>query len=446
MIIFIKVAQLLLSLTLLVFVHEFGHFAAAKLFGMRVRKFYLLFDFLFPLSNVLNFSLLKFKHKETTYGLGWFPLGGYVDIEGMIDETTDAKDLNKTPEPWEFRAKPAWQRLIVMLGGIIMNIITAIVIFTFYTKHYEKTYLPMSALTDGIYATDEGKKFGFETGDKLIQFNGKNLNKYEDFNVMKYALGGEVTVLRNEKTHTIILPGDMYKKLKSPLLTPLHEKIIIRDLAPSYKAQEGKSLIANDRIVSIDSTPIRNFLEMTDYLSNHKNKTVKAQVLRNNKVENIPLWIAKDGKIGVFINSLLDNDMYKTVPYTIGESFVKAVEQSFGVFFQQIIGFGKIFKGEIKAKEGLSGPIGMANMMPSEWNWMFFWHFTALISMALAFGNLLPIPALDGGHIVVLLWEMISGKPVSDKTQEMLQKIGTIIILLLMVFIFYNDIMRIFGK
>jgi len=446
MVILIKVAQLLLSLTFLVFVHEFGHFAAAKLFGMRVRKFYLLFDFLFPLSNVLNFSLLKFKHKETTYGLGWFPLGGYVDIEGMIDETTDAKDLNKTPEPWEFRAKPAWQRLIVMLGGIIMNILTAIVIFTFYTKHYEKEYLLMSSLKDGIYATEEGRKYGFETGDKLLKLNGKELVKYDDFNPMKYAMGGEVTVLRNGNEQTITLPGDIYKKLKSPMISLLHENIIIRDLSPTYKAQNGKSLQAKDQIIAIDSIPMRNFSEMTEYLTKQKSKIVQAQVLRNNNTEIVPLSIDEKGKIGVYIANLFNDKIYKTIPYSFGESLVKGVEQSFSVFFQQIVGFGKIFKGEIKAKEGLSGPIGMANMMPSQWDWQFFWHFTALISMALAFGNLLPIPALDGGHIMVLLWEMISGKPVSDKTQELLQKIGTFIILVLMVFIFYNDIMRIFGK
>lgn len=442
----VMIGQLLLSLTLLVFVHEFGHFAAAKLFGIRVRKFYIFFDFLFPISTLLNFALFKTKKGDTEYGIGWFPLGGYVDIEGMVDETTSAADLNKEPQPWEFRAKPAWQRLIVMLGGIIMNIITAIIIFTFWTKHYEQKYLPMTALKDGVYVTKEGEKLGLKTGDKIVMVNGKKPERFNDAIGFDVIFGATLTIDRNGETKQIELPGDMYKYLKDPLYFPIHSKIIIEALAPNYKVQQDKPLQAKDIIIGIDSTLLRNNYELTDYLSERKNSSSILKVRRNNDMLDIPVLINENGKIGLQLNTIFDTAFYKLKNYSLSQSFVFGIKEAVSNFLLNMTAIKKMGKGEIKAKESVGGPISMATMFGNIWDWGRFWKLSGMISMGLAFMNLLPIPALDGGHIVILLYEMITRRKVSDKAQEALQKIGTAIILLLMVLVFYNDIMRLLGK
>lgn len=442
----VMIGQLLLSLTLLVFVHEFGHFAAAKLFGIRVRKFYIFFDFLFPISTLLNFALFKTKKGDTEYGIGWFPLGGYVDIEGMVDETTNAADLNKEPQPWEFRAKPAWQRLIVMLGGIIMNIITAIIIFTFCTKHYEKKYLPMSALKDGIYVTKEGEKIGLKTGDKILQVNGKTPERFNDALGLDIIFGGTYLIERNGEKLNIKIPNDFFKIVKDKPFVPKYSYTTVKELSKDYIPQQGKTLKVNDTIIGVDSLLTRNYYEFKNYLNENKNKLIITKVKRNNMIVDIPTFVNKDGIIGFKPLESLGENFYKLNPYTLSQAFIFSIKEAIKNFILQFVGIKKMATGELNPKDSVGGIWTMALLFGKEWIWEAFWKITGVISMGLAFGNLLPIPALDGGHVVVLLYEMITRRRLSDKTQETLQKIGTVIILMLMIVVLYFEYLRYLGK
>lgn len=466
----IMAAQLLLALTILVGLHEFGHFIAARMFGIRVNKFYIFFDFLFPLPTVLNFALWKKKIGDTEYGLGWFPMGGYVDIDGMIDESKDASKLASEPQPHEFRSKPAWQRLIVMLGGIIVNVILGVLIYIFITAHYGEKLTPISEINKkGIVAYEIGEKIGLKTGDKILAINGKPVQYYEDVLGEELLLGEntDLTVERDGKKIDIPVPRELMDWLSvakksgkgnafigafyefkvggiaqkpeaEGLITSLLDKIkgIKNDsIPPAAKA----GLKAGDKIVGIDTTPITYYHEFQAALDKSAGKNIEMAILRDGKADTLSVLVSDKGKIGIYPEILTVYEP-QTIYYGLGESIKKGTSDAFNVITSNIKAFGKIFKGEVGFSNSVSGPVGIAKMFGGTWVWERFWRWTGMLSMVLAFMNLLPIPALDGGHAVLLIIEMITGRKPSERTLEVIQQIGMIIILALMVFVFYNDL------
>lgn len=456
----IMTAQLILGLSILVTLHEFGHFITAKWFGMRVNKFYLFFDFMFPLPHVLNFALFKFTKNETEYGLGWFPLGGYVSIAGMIDETQDASTLAKTPEPWEFRAKPAWQRLIVMLGGVIVNAILGILIFTGLAAFVGDDYISKDAVNKrGIVAYELGQYAGFKTGDKIIKINGKDFDKFDDVRSTKVLMddNGSYTVDRAGQIIELKVPSDFLNKLsdnKSEFIDPIFE-FEVKKVAPSLQqnANDGEDAVSpakraglqeGDRITSLAGKKITYYHELKEALAATKGKEIALEINRKGKGILTNIKVSKSGRIGFTPNNIDPEHTPKHISYNLGEAFSAGTSRAFGVVTDNMKGFGKIFSGQISPSKALSGPVEIAQMYGATWDWTRFWTLTGMLSMALAFMNLLPIPALDGGHAVFLIYEMIVGKAPSEKFMERAQGVGTFILLSLMVFVIGKGIFKLF--
>ncbi len=438
------IGQLLLALTILVGLHEFGHFIFARIFGIRVNKFYIFFDFLFPLPNVLNFALWKKKKGDTEYGLGWFPLGGYVDIAGMIDETKDASQLSSEPQPDEFRSKPAWQRLFVMLGGIIVNIILGILIFwgvkyVWGDEYYSKAEVNKA----GIYAHPLAEEIGLKTGDKIIKVNSQD---FKDFGEARAALMQEnttFTIDRGGQIREIPIPNELIDKIASKIpfiepLMPFKVGEVIKD-SPAEKV----GLKEGDRIVKLDSTPVLYFQDFHTNLEKLASKPIELTVERDGQVVKLHPTVSKEGTLGFRTMSLLQTNTQK---YNFGEAFTEGATEALSVIPNQIKGFSRIFKGHISAGNAVSGPVGLAQWFGGYWDWERFWGLTGLLSMGLAFMNALPIPALDGGHVLVLLYEMITRRKPSEKFMERTQQVGTFILLTLMVLVLFNDTFKALFK
>jgi regulator of sigma E protease len=438
------IGQLLLALTILVGLHEFGHFIFARIFGIRVNKFYIFFDFLFPLPNVLNFALWKKKKGDTEYGLGWFPLGGYVDIAGMIDETKDASQLSSEPQPDEFRSKPAWQRLFVMLGGIIVNIILGVLIFwgvkfVWGDEYYSKAEVNKA----GIYAYPLAQEIGLKSGDKILKVNNSD---YADFGEVRAALmqeNTEFTIERAGQIKQIPVPNDLIDKVatKVPFIEPIMPfKVgeVTKD-SPAEKA----GLKEGDKIIRIDSIPVAYFQQFQTELEKFKNKKVELLVERGGAQVKLYPVISSESKLGFRAQSELVSSTQK---YNFGEAFGVGAKEALSVIPNQIKGFGRIFKGHISAGNAVSGPVGLAQWFGGYWDWERFWGLTGLLSMGLAFMNALPIPALDGGHVLVLLYEMITRRKPSEKFMERTQQVGTFILLTLMVLVLFNDTFKALFK
>lgn len=458
----IMTAQLLLSLSILIAVHEWGHFVTARMFNIKVEKFYLFFDFLFPMANVLNFSLFKYKKGDTEYGIGWFPLGGYVKIAGMVDESMDKEQMKQPPQPWEFRAKPAWQRLIVMLGGIMVNVIVGILIFIGLTYFLGDTYIPKDLVNKngGIEALELGKQIGFQTGDKVIRINGKDFTDFQDVAKPDVLLSQDsyYTVLRNDQEVDIQIPSDFIenfnrKNAMSTFVVPRIPAIVgrISKVAP-YQVDEETVKEVESISSKVGLKPGDKFIEIDDQPVTYQDEVIA--IVKSGPRDSISFKIERSGAVLTFKESFkgynvigflpqgLDKDQLAYVNYGIGESIGLGTERAFGVIFLQLKAFKKIFSGDISFQKSLSGPIGMAQAFGTEWDWERFWRMTGLLSMVLAFMNLLPIPALDGGYVVFLLYEMISGREPSEKFFETALKIGMAMLLVLMVFVFYNDIAK----
>lgn len=461
----IMAAQLLLGLTILVGLHEFGHFITARMFGIRVNKFYIFFDFLFPLPNVLNFALWKTKKGDTEYGLGWFPMGGYVDIEGMIDETKDASKLASEPQPYEFRSKPAWQRLIVMLGGIIVNVVLGVLIFIGITSIYGESKTPISEINNqGIVAYEIGEKMGLKTGDKIVAVNDKEVRFFEDIVGEELLLGEntDITVLRDGKTINLPVPNELINWLSIAkkegsgnyflgVFDEFKVGFVPQEVEQGWlsKLIKGKNdsippaakagIMADDKIIAVAGQPIKYFHEYLTEINKFKGKTVDLTIERAGKTDTLISEVGQDGKLG-FISAPLTIRKDTTIYFGFGESVVKGTKDAFNVVTSNVKAFGKIFKGDVAFSNAVSGPVGIAKMFGGYWDWGRFWKLTGMLSMVLAFMNLLPIPALDGGHAVLLVYEMISGRKPSEKFVEITQQVGMIIILALMVFVFYNDL------
>jgi len=447
--------QLILGLSILVTLHEFGHFITAKWFKMRVDKFYLFFDFLFPIPTVLNFALFKKKVGDTEYGLGWFPLGGYVSIAGMIDETQDAATLAKEPEPWEFRAKPAYQRLIVMLGGVIVNVITGVVIFIALTFSNVNNFISKEELNkNGIVALELGKQIGLKTGDKVVKVNGADYKSLADLRTSDVLLGenSSYTVLRDGQEIVVKIPSNFIEKLsdkKAAFIEPMAAFKVAEVAAPEEPGSQDGELLpafsaglkAGDYITAVNGQPIRFYHEIKEVLSKEAGKAIRLAISRQGQSDTLSMVVSKSGQIG-FIPELLIKTSHED--YTFAQSLSIGTGRAFSVISDNIRGFKKIATGDVSASKALSGPIGIAQMFGGVWDWTRFWMLTGLLSMALAFMNILPIPALDGGHAIFLIYEMITGKPASEKVLERAQQVGMIILLALMAYTFGNDLFKAF--
>jgi regulator of sigma E protease len=432
----IMVAQLLLGLSILVGLHELGHLLTAKMFGMRVEKFSIGFP---P-------KILGFQWGETEYSIGAIPLGGFVKISGMVDESMDTEQLSTEPQPWEFRSKPAWQRLIVMLGGIIVNVITGIIIFVALVYQKGETYYSRDqVLQHGIVAHEIGRQIGFQDGDKVLDINGQSY-------VSLSELSGGEALLSSEGYYTVDRNGDKVKIdiPKGFINSFSNEKSLgnfidiripyeIEEIAKDGVAKE-MGLLPGDKIKSIENKEISYFHELQGVLAENKGQEVLFVIERDGSVFEKTATVSEEGTIGIAIKPLLEPVVRK---YGLTESVAKGTQKAFGVVIVNAKAMGKMFTGEVSAKN-VSGPIGMAKIYGNKWDWVKFWSITGLISMILAFMNLLPIPALDGGHVMFLLYEMVSGKTPSDKFLENAQKVGMVLLLIIMVFAIGNDILKLF--
>ena len=426
-------AQLILGLSIIVTLHELGHFLAARAFGIRVEKFFLFFD-------AWNVKLFSFKKGETEYGIGWLPLGGYVKISGMIDESMDKEALKQPAQPWEFRSKPAWQRLIVMLGGVIMNFILGVIIFAFITLHYEKQYLPPEAINDGIYAYDLAQQIGFKTGDKIISIDGKTITRFKDVVTPLHLMGSNVLVERYGKEVNIIIPDTLYKsfgKIKKLFIAPDNFAFKVDSVIPKSNAEKG-GIEKGDKIMTAKGLIVNSFGDFKEITHQNKKQEIPVTILRNEDTVHLNLMVDSTGKIGIGIT----DSPYQLADYNAVEGFEYGWKDGIGVLTANLKGMGRIFTGEVKATESLQGPIGIANIYGGEWIWSRFWYLTGMISFILAFMNLLPIPALDGGHVMFLSWEAITRRQLSDKFMEKAQIVGMVLLIGLMLFAVFNDFLN----
>ncbi|CAM3856807.1 RIP metalloprotease RseP [Mucilaginibacter galii] len=438
----IMVGQLILGLSILVILHEFGHFIAARAFGIKVEKFYLFFD-------AWNISLFKFNYKGVEYGMGWLPLGGYVKIAGMIDESMDTEQMAGPPQPWEFRSKPAWQRLIVMLGGIFVNIILGILIFWVLTIKYGETYIPNESLKYGIVPGSIGENIGLRPGDQVTAVNGQKVERFEDLISSKVLMGNSVlTVKRNNQQLDVPVPANILNDVSDLGIEQFinripRTKFAIESVKPKSNAAAA-GLQRGDSIVGINEQKVAFFDEFHKVLLNSKNKAIELDIKHNNEIRKIPAKVDSLGQLGFVPKFDLPEE--KTLRFGFFGSLPVGASKAWGTFSDNAKGLGKVFTGDVKPQKALSSPIGIARLFGSHIDWLRFWSLVGLLSMALALMNLLPIPALDGGHALFLIIEMIKGKPLSDKFLEKAQIVGFVILVTLMVFVFGSDIFKLFKK
>lgn len=439
----IMLAQLLLSLSFLVAVHEFGHLIAAKYYGMRVEQFSIGFP---P-------KIWSFTKGETEYAISAIPLGGYVKISGMIDESLDSEAMKQPPQPWEFRSKPAWQRLIVMLGGIFVNVVVGILIFIGITFAFGDTYLIKNAINDngGFQVGPVGESIGLKTGDKIVKINGKEYDYLEDLIRPETLLGNDAfyTVDRNGQQIDIPIPGDFIQKFNKKetagnFIFYRYEPVISSTQKGSIADKMG--LQKGDRIVEMNGTPITYYDEFVKLLKNNEKDSLALKLQRGGQMLTFKQYFKGEKTLGVYADA--SEEFYKRaerrITYGFFESIPLGTKRAFTTLSVQIKAFGKIISGALSPKESLSGPIGIMQAFGVEWDWERFWSLTGVLSLVLAFMNLLPIPALDGGHVMFLSYEMISRRKPSDKFLETAQKVGMVFLLGLMVFIFANDIIKLF--
>ena len=450
---FINIAQFITSLGLLILLHEFGHFITARMFKIRVDKFYMFFDFLFPLPGVLNFALFKKKVGDTEYGIGWFPMGGYVQIAGMIDESLDTEQMNKPAEPWEFRAHPAWQRLIVMLGGIIVNVLLAFLIYAMILFTWGEKKIPMTELKDGISCMDSlGTSVGFKTGDKIISVDNKPIHYFNDLKI-EILLGHTVQIDRNGEKVEIKLPQDFVDQIAT------NEKFFFIDIRrPAFfqfspeSVNKNVDIKANDRIIGInDSIKITYYDEFLTQLKQFKNQSVVLNVERNNQIIKVPVQVNQNSMVGAVLVDVPEEDLEKMgivsierKKYGFFESFPAGVAMTFDKLNFYVRQFKMIFTPSTGGYKHIGGFKSMAKMFGDEWIWEDFWTRTAFLSVVLAFMNLLPIPALDGGHVVFTLYEMITRRAPSVKVLTYAQYVGMALLLFLMLYANLNDFVHFF--
>ncbi|MBR3911044.1 MAG: RIP metalloprotease RseP [Alistipes sp.] len=438
--ILIKVLQFFMSLSLLVAIHEFGHFIMARVFKIRVEKFYIFFD---PW-----FSLFKWKRGDTEYGVGWLPLGGYVKIAGMIDESMDLEQMQAPVQPYEFRAKPAWQRFMVMIAGVVMNILMAMMIYTGIRYVYGESYMANEDVKWGYVFNESAERMGFRDGDKFVSVDGEAI---DDINEVRSKLlltkeDRHVVVDRDGEQVAFTIPFEQLLEMRRNReyedLYLLRMPFFIDSLASSSAIESG--LKVGDQVVALNGEKAIGAQEITELLQQHKSDTVALTVMRGGVANELNVPINAEGKIGV----MFKGDLFQ--PRTRTFTFFEAIPAGVGLAFDTVAEYWQqlklIFQPKTKMYEELGGFIAIGNIFPSEWDWLRFWTMTAFLSVILAVMNILPIPGLDGGHALFTLWEMITGRKPSDKFLEVMQYIGFAILFALLIYANGNDIYRLFTK
>jgi len=436
--IIIKGIQLLLSLSLLVVLHELGHFIPAKLFKTRVEKFYLFFD--------VKFALFKKKIGGTEYGIGWLPLGGYVKISGMIDESMDTEQMKLPPEPWEFRSKPAWQRLIIMLGGVIVNLLLGLLIYAMIFYVWGKDTLTYDAVPNGMEVSKLAKSIGFEDGDRIIEVDGVVLDNVLDINRNLFLRSVEEASIQraNGLKEVISVPEDFGSQMfESGDLFPFSVLILPEIIIQPDSPAEAAGLMNGDVVLKTNGIPINGYSFLVTHLKEQKYDTLQIELRRGaDQIITKKIFPREDGTIGIRFDD-------KSVQYThVDLTFSESIYDGFNYGFWTLHDYAAQFK-YVFTKKGASQVGGFAaigNLFPAQWNWRGFWSSTALISIILAFMNILPIPALDGGHVMFLMYEIISGRKPNDRFMEYAQMFGFLLLLAVLLFANGNDIYRaIFG-
>ena len=449
----IRVLQLVLALSLLVFLHEGGHFFFAKLFGVRVEKFYIFFDW--------KFSLFKFRPKgsDTQYGVGWLPLGGYCKIAGMIDESFDTEQMKQPEQPWEFRTKPTWQRLLIMIGGVLVNFLLALFIYAMILFHWGDTYIPVKDMTLGMKFNQEAKSYGFKDGDILI---GTEKGEFKEFGANLYRDISEahrVDIIREGKPMSISLPGEinMLNMIKAdpafvrPLMPAVVDSVMPGTPAEKIGLQKG------DKILAINGAPIDSYNEFVDQLGRRndllltsttsadslKARTVTLVYGNDARTDTTEVVLTPELKLGFVVKSLAGLYQPKTVEYSFLESIPAGIKYGWNVLASYIDDMKYVFTAEGAKSLGGFGAIG--SLFPPMWDWYMFWKMTAFLSIILAFMNILPIPALDGGHVLFLLYEMITRRKPSENFMIKAEYVGFGLLILLMVLANLNDILRWLG-
>ncbi len=441
MIVLIKILQLLLSLSILVIVHEFGHFVFARLFKTRVEKFYLFFDW--------PWAIFKRKFGDTEYGIGMIPLGGYVKISGMIDESMDKEQMKQPPQPYEFRSKPSWQRLLIMLGGVFFNFIFALIIYVGVLSVWGETYLAASNVKYGILTDSTGYAMGLRNGDKILSVDGKPVDNFyaivpdillNEREVMTVDRDGAIVDIPIKREYIPIL-------LKNPDIIdariPFGPFVISEVAGESPAAAAG--LAVGDEIIALDGNPFIWYDEFQAYLAAHRANPVTVSVRRGEEMEDITVTTTEAGILGVFreAGNVLE---LSTKHYSFFEAIPAGISKGWNTTSDYLKQFKLIFAKDTKAYESLGGFITIGSIFPDRWNWQSFWSLTAFLSLILAVMNILPIPALDGGHVMFLIFEVVTGRKPSDKFLEYAQIAGMIILFALLIFANGNDILKLIKK
>ena len=431
---FIKAIQLILSLSILVIFHELGHFIPARIFKTRVEKFYLFFN---PW-----FSLFKKKIGETEYGIGWLPLGGYVKISGMIDESMDVEQMEKDPQPWEFRSKPSWQRLIIMLGGVTVNIILGFAIYMMIMFVWGKNVLPSESLPMGLNPSPIAQELGFEKGDKIIYVDGKKLDNVLAINKYMFLRDIKTVIVKNNEgiTKTLIIPKEIGKRMfesgQMDVFTPLIPAII-DSVVPNSSAMSA-GLKKGDLFKKVNGIEIMDWTSFREKIQTNKNQDLTLEIERNKRPLEISLKPNEMGQIGISVE--IPSISFKNKKLSLSESVIEGFYYGYWILHDYVYQFKYIFSKKGAQHLGGFGTIG--SIFPSSWNWKSFWDTTALLSIILAFMNVLPIPALDGGHVMFLFYEMVSGRKPNDKFMEYAQMFGFFLLLALVIYANGNDIYR----
>ena len=434
----LKIIQVILSLSLLVLVHEFGHYITARIFKIRVEKFYLFFP---P-------AIFKFKPKksDTEFGIGCIPLGGFCKISGMIDESMDKESMAKPPQPWEFRSKPAWQRVIVLAGGVLMNVVLAIVLYISILFTWGEQYIRTDDAVYGIEVSPLAKEIGFENGDRILALDGNpapdNFNEIH-MDMLRDQVS-RVTVLRDGDTVDVdIDPEYMPAMLNTPGMFGIRLPIAVGGL-PDTSINASADLRQGDRFLTADGRPVTWYQDLQAVLADNAGRTVELSLLRDSDTVNVPVKVSQNGKIEVLLQRDITDLHITQKEYGLLEAIPAGFMMTFTNIGHYIKELGLIFSPQTEAYKSVGSFITIGSIFPSSWNWQIFWNITALLSIMLAVMNLLPIPALDGGHILFTLYEMITGRKPSDRFMEVAQMIGMFLLLMIMILAFGNDLLRLF--
>lgn len=442
MIILVKAAQFFLSLSLLIIIHELGHFIFARVFKCRVEKFYLFFN--------LGFSLFKTKKGETEYGIGWLPLGGYVKIAGMIDESMDREQMKKPPQPWEFRSKKPWQRLFIMIGGVLMNFIAALIIYIAVLFTWGEEYLPTENVKFGIDASEVAEEIGFRDGDKILSVDNVPVESFfEIVPTIVLEAARTVQVERDgEKVDVWIDEDDIAVMMKTKNLIGLRYpfKIVINSFAKESPAKEA-GMLKGDELLKVNRKEFQYYDQFSSELKAHETDEILFTIGRGSEVIDIPLKLTEQGMMGIsWENNFSEYFEFKTIKYGFWESIPAGIAKGYETSVDYLKQFKLIFNRKTKGYESLGGFITIGSIFPATWDWHAFWNMTAFLSIILGIMNILPIPALDGGHVLFVLYEMVTGRKPNEKFLEYAQIVGLVLLLLLVLYANMNDVIRLFNK